>query len=172
MLAELQAAVHEASADALPDQRQWLAWRIKRAARLPEELRHAALRRLRELPAGRAFCHGDLHPDNILLSPGGPVIIDWDGSSQGDPLGDVAATSLMIRTGRPTPAVRRSWLLDAFRTAFHAAYMRHYSRLRPAAEAEVAAWRLPVAAARLGVAVDEEAPALLAEVRAEAAAEH
>ena len=34
--------------------------------------------RLHEIPfEGAALLHLDLHPDNVILSPAGPVVIDW-----------------------------------------------------------------------------------------------
>jgi aminoglycoside phosphotransferase (APT) family kinase protein len=39
-----------------------------------------------------------LHPDNVLLSPGGPVVIDWTNSRAGDPRFDVAMTWVICTT--------------------------------------------------------------------------
>ncbi len=36
--------------------------------------------------------HGDFHPNNILYTASGPVVIDWSFASSGDPLLDVART--------------------------------------------------------------------------------
>lgn len=36
-------------------------------------------------------CHGDLHPDNVLVRDGGPVVIDWDMICLGPPAWDHAA---------------------------------------------------------------------------------
>jgi len=45
------------------------------------------------LPAvgeGDRLLHLDLHPVNVILSPGGPVVIDWTNARRGDPALDVA----------------------------------------------------------------------------------
>lgn len=36
--------------------------------------------------------HGDFHPANVLLSPQGPVVIDWTNAHAGEPAFDVALT--------------------------------------------------------------------------------
>lgn len=40
--------------------------------------------------------HGDLHPGNILMTSGGPVVIDWEGVSRGPSDADVATTWLLL----------------------------------------------------------------------------
>jgi Phosphotransferase enzyme family len=45
------------------------------------------------LPAtgeGSRLLHLDLHPENVILSPSGPVVIDWANAARGDPALDVA----------------------------------------------------------------------------------
>jgi aminoglycoside phosphotransferase (APT) family kinase protein len=166
MLASLHARVHEASAESAVRQEEWMRAMLQRAARLPAGLREAALHRLDSLPGGGVLCHGDFHPDNVLLSPAGPVIIDWDSATVGDPMADVAATVLMLRTATPTPASRRQWLLDAGRALFCRLYLRRYRRLATLDMTKVEAWLPVVAAARFAVAIPEEEPRLLEIVRA------
>jgi aminoglycoside phosphotransferase (APT) family kinase protein len=64
-------------------------WRSIRHARILAEL-HA---RLHQIPfEGERLLHLDLQPDNVLLSPHGPVVIDWTNARAGDPALDVALT--------------------------------------------------------------------------------
>jgi aminoglycoside phosphotransferase (APT) family kinase protein len=64
-------------------------WQALHAARTLARL-HAALH---EIPfEGRRLLHLDLHPDNVLLSQRGPVVIDWTNARAGDPALDVALT--------------------------------------------------------------------------------
>ena len=170
LLARLHAVMHDRSIPQLPSQRQQLQQQIRFAGQLSAELRQAALDALARLPDGTALCHGDFHPDNVLMSPGGPVIVDWDGATSGNPAADVARTSLMIRTGRPTPPTALPWLVERFRPAFHSLYMKRYARLRPADARQVAAWQLPVAAARLADCIPAEEPSLMAIVHRQALA--
>lgn len=113
-------------------------WRAARHGRTLGRL-HAALHRI-DAPAGlrshavegTAVLHLDLHPQNVILSPGGPVVIDWSNARRGPGAADVAdvwvvlaclgrepssPTSLRGRVqagvvDRIEPAVRRR-LLDA-----------------------------------------------------------
>jgi tRNA A-37 threonylcarbamoyl transferase component Bud32 len=55
--------------------------------------------RLHAIPYdGARLVHFDLHPDNVLLSPDGPVLIDWTNARGGEPDADVALTWLMAET--------------------------------------------------------------------------
>ncbi len=59
--------------------------------------------------------HLDLHPMNVIMSPNGPVVIDWPNTRRGDPMLDVAVTFALMCCGRiplPRPA---ALLLDAVR---------------------------------------------------------
>jgi serine/threonine protein kinase len=47
---------------------------------------------------GGRLVHFDLHPDNVLMSPGGPTLIDWTNAHGGEPDEDVALTWLIAAT--------------------------------------------------------------------------
>lgn len=49
-------------------------------------------RRLRET----GILHLDLHPDNVLLGPDGPVLIDWSNSTEGPSELDTAMSALIL----------------------------------------------------------------------------
>lgn len=79
-----------------------------------------------DLPArlrdGDRLVHLDLHPENVLLSAGGPVVIDWSNAARGDPADDVALTWVILSTSaipgplpfRAVARVGRNLLVDAF----------------------------------------------------------
>jgi len=49
------------------------------------------------LPGDRLL-HRDLHPLNVLISPDGPVVIDWSNAARGDPSYDVADVWVLLAT--------------------------------------------------------------------------
>jgi len=159
-LAEVHAAIHARRVEGLTPLAQHLRWRIDRAA-LPEALRSRTLDALERLPAGDAVCHGDLHPDNVVLTPRGPVVIDWPEISTGHPLADVARTSLMLRIASP-PHGRLRLALRAGRRILHAVYLRRYLELTGRHPEELAPFLLPVAGARYAYLIEDERRALLA----------
>jgi aminoglycoside phosphotransferase (APT) family kinase protein len=54
--------------------------------------------------AGDKLLHLDLHPLNVIMSPNGPVVVDWPNARRGDPMADVALTYALISCGRiPLP---------------------------------------------------------------------
>ncbi|MFD5426212.1 phosphotransferase [Streptomyces sp. NPDC127084] len=86
--------------------------------------------RLHALPApswlprrfGRAaddrVLHLDFHPGNVVLTPRGPVVIDWHNAAAGDPAADVAMTLVTVGSADvPGLAARlgRGLLLSAIR---------------------------------------------------------
>jgi tRNA A-37 threonylcarbamoyl transferase component Bud32 len=52
---------------------------------------------------GASLLHLDLHPENIIVSPRGPVVIDWTNAGAGEPAKDVALTWLILQTSAGVP---------------------------------------------------------------------
>lgn len=151
-LGELHAQIHDSRAPVeLPAQRQQIKNAIEAANDMVEADKQAVQNYLMQLPDGESLCHGDFHPDNILLAARGPVIIDWLTGTRGHPLADVARTSLLFQTaGLPpgTPAHIRL-LIKISRSILHAIYLNRYLQLHPAKRQQIDQWRLPLIAARL-----------------------
>ena len=86
-----------------------------RASAVGRELR-ALHTRIHAIPAGElplrrhsegdSILHFDLHPDNVILTRGGPVIIDWSNVVLGDPLADVMNTWMVMVTSSPDDVPR------------------------------------------------------------------
>jgi aminoglycoside phosphotransferase (APT) family kinase protein len=88
-----------------------LKWALRRPWTMP---RHAATladlhERLHAIPApaelpaagardGDRLLHLDLHPENVLLTRDGPVVIDWTNARRGEPALDVALTWVILAT--------------------------------------------------------------------------
>ena len=74
-------------------------WTLPRAAHVVADLHE----RLHAIAYEQArLVHFDLHPDNVLLGPDGPVLIDWTNAHGGEPEADVALTWLIAETSAGT----------------------------------------------------------------------
>jgi aminoglycoside phosphotransferase (APT) family kinase protein len=87
----------------LPRQRDRLVSKIRLAAATVDASLARALEYLPPQAGTRCLCHGDLHPSNVLLGRGGPVIVDWFDASRGDPIAEVARSSLMLLSDGADP---------------------------------------------------------------------
>ncbi len=157
LLAELQAHLHTCTASALPLQRQRLHRQIQSACGLPAETKAAILVDLDQLQDENAICHGDFHPENVLITADEPVIIDWVDATQGCPLVDVARTTLILRVSPlpPSASERRRQKVAEVRHLFYEAYLEHCAQIRRISREAIARWELPVAAARLSDGISE-----------------
>ncbi len=155
--ARVQAGSHEHRGAGLPSLRSRLAAVIRRTE-VPSHIRDAAQRRLDSLPDGDALLHGDMHPGNVLLTPEGPAVIDWEAAAAGPPAAGVAHTLFLLR-GSPLPpgiSAMRGHAIALLRAAFAHAYLGAYRRLRPLDGAELRAWRLPILVARTADGIETE----------------
>lgn len=157
-LAEVQAALHarRVTSPGMPTIREHLRSFIDSSA-LSADLQRRAQELVEHLPDGDVLCHYDLHPDNVLLTHRGPVVIDWMAAAVGHPLADVARTLLLMRVGGG-PGRLESQL----RAFVRSVYLRRYLRLTGASRAGVTSWELPVGVARLSERIEVERPSLLA----------
>lgn len=148
MLAELQARFNQVEVQDLPSFKTQLRETIETSEWVPDELRRYALAALDRLPDGTVLCHGDFHPDNVLLTAGGPVIIDWNTGSAGNPWADVARTSVILRVGaRAAETVHP--LLRAGSRLFQRVYLNHYRSLYTDRTNLLGRWLPILATARL-----------------------
>jgi aminoglycoside phosphotransferase (APT) family kinase protein len=158
-LAALHAQIHAVSGEGLPSMRERIERSIDHAENaVSASARAAARRSLSRLADLRRVCHGDFHPDNVILAETGPMVIDWGPASAGHPAADVAWTLLLYRYGGTPPgtplpirlliAVIRRWSMRV--------YLRTYSRLTGLGQSDVKAWLGVVALLRLSDGIPEE----------------
>ncbi len=62
--------------------------------------------------------HLDLHPENVLLSLRGPVVIDWHNTEDGDPEVDIGMTALILAQVVVAPGDRPGKLVRALLEEF------------------------------------------------------
>jgi tRNA A-37 threonylcarbamoyl transferase component Bud32 len=87
-------------------------WRLRAHARLLAVLHDL----LHAIPyEGATLLHLDLHPENVLLSRSGPVVIDWTNARAGEPALDLALSWVIAKTSGGLPG---QVFAHAFRSAF------------------------------------------------------
>ena len=161
LFAHLQASLHSTTTTGLPSQRSKLIRHIELAGQsiLNESGKQRALDIMATLPDGDRVCHGDLFPGNVLVSPHGATIIDWENASLGSPLADVARTLLAFDTAPLYIETEPKYepLLPAI-ARFGDLYLETYLAETGADLALIQAWRIPIAADRLheGVHIEDE----------------
>ena len=94
------------------------------------------------------------------LSPNGPMVIDWNNSDLGNPLGDVALSLLIPAGVSASQPPLRSHIEH-----FGQAYLERYCELRPDDRTQLAAWRPIAAALRLSDDAAETQTGLLEQIR-------
>jgi uncharacterized protein (TIGR02172 family) len=151
-LAELHAFIHSREiTGAIQTQKARIENGIQAAQAITEDEKNSIRRNMAGLPEGNKLCHGDFHPGNILLSPKGPMIIDWLTGSRGDPLSDVCRTVMIFETvtlPSDMPLVTRI-IQQVSRSLLTSIYLQHYLKIRGVKKEEITRWRLPLLAARL-----------------------
>jgi Ser/Thr protein kinase RdoA (MazF antagonist) len=91
---------------------------IKAPADLPERL----------TGGGDTFIHGDLHPENVVLSRRGPVVIDWPNAGRGLAQADIAYTWIILATSEiPGRGVVMPALMRFLRDDFTGVFLRRFN---------------------------------------------
>jgi Ser/Thr protein kinase RdoA (MazF antagonist) len=162
--AALHADMHATTIPQLPSQRDGLLRAIDRGAAAVgrPELAERAKGQLAALPDGDVVCHGDFHPDNVILSERGPIVIDWIPASRGSGAADVARTVLLAKYGGYPPGTprRARVVIGVFRRLFLRLYLKEYLQTTATAWSDVEEWLGVVAVARLAERIPGEAAPL------------
>jgi len=125
--------------------RPWTLWRnAARLAMLHRRLHAIAAPEWLErfLDGDECIVHLDLHPLNVIVSPNGPVVIDWTNARRGAAATDVALTWLLLAAAQLPRTGVRAATARIVRASFTRAFLRHFDvdSVR-AALAAVAAWK-------------------------------
>lgn len=153
LLASMQTEIHRIPTDESAPFRSMklaLTSSIREAPILTEPEKERIIRYTEALPEENRLCHGDFHPDNVLLGKQ-PVIIDWATAVSGSPAGDAARTVLMLQYGS-LPEKTPQWInviVGLVRKRLTRTYLEQYLKLSGLSRRELEQWMLPVAAARL-----------------------
>ena len=165
-LADIHIDLHALDAQPnIPLQRQKLEHKIRQAAPMSDALKAALIDKLYKMPDGQSVCHGDFHPGNVIVTmqkDASEVVVDWNDCSFGNPLADVARSTILFLggiTGNETPNPAFEQLV---RTC-HQQYLARYFELSSQDRREYEQWLPIVAGARLNENITALEPWLLSE---------
>ena len=149
--AHIHKTFHKTKIEFGRQQKEELSARIKSVDILSDKLKNIALERLSELEDGSSLCHGDFHLNNILKEDDHWTVIDWGGAMRGNPIADVAHTSMLLSLGElPRDASFFARLsASVFRKIFSKLYLYYYFNGQKEKMAGCKKWLLPLAFARL-----------------------
>ena len=109
-------------------------WRLFRHAATIADLLH----RLHEVPPpewllskhadNRTIVHLDLHPDNVMLTSRGPVVIDWSNVGVGDPDTEVADLWLVMKAAKVSGGAIDKIVAALGRGLFVRALLSHFDK--------------------------------------------
>lgn len=92
---------------------------------------------------GSQLVHLDLHPGNVIMSPVGPVVIDWSNVARGDGNADAALSWLLMSAGDVEAGSVKSALLELVRSILIKAFLKRFDRAKVAKQLpNVVAWKL------------------------------
>jgi aminoglycoside phosphotransferase (APT) family kinase protein len=158
MLADVQQALFALVPPVtLPRQRDRLVSKIRRAAATVDASFARALALLPPPTTTPRLCHGDLHPSNVILGRDGPMLVDWFDASRGDPIADVARSSLVLLSDGANPPEHLPGADPATLRALTDAYLGHLRTYLEIDDDLLARWQAVSAVARIAEGVSRGA---------------
>lgn len=97
MFVDIQLSIHEKRAANLIKLKDKMRDKISNAHAIDATTRYELHTRLEGMPKHNKVCHGDLQPDDIIITADGvPFILDWAHATQGNASADAARTYLLF----------------------------------------------------------------------------
>lgn len=149
LMANLQYEIHHVENKLVPNLKLEITNKINNSLEISSPEKQIILDLLNSLPDGNRICHYDFHPDNIIISPKGPIIIDWLNLLVGNQEADVTRTSMMIQS-HSLPPNAPTWLSHRIlRDLFNREYLAEYIKLADTDDSFLERWMIPTLAARI-----------------------
>lgn len=171
IFADLHIQLHQAEIEkeSIPQykirlQKELLTENILNTELLTLEEKESILAKLATLEEDNRLCHGDYHPDNVLLGENN-WIIDWMTGNIGHPLGDIARTIIIIRYAIIPIELPNHLqiLINQQRENLLQYYLIRYFAQTDYSMHDIEKWMLPIAAARLLEPIPESEKKVLLE---------
>ena len=77
---------------------------------------------------GDVLVHLDLHPDNVMVTEGGPVVIDWSNAGRGDRFVELADLWIVMKNAQPPGGRFQRFVAEAGRGLFLRAFLSNFDR--------------------------------------------
>lgn len=118
---------------------------------LDDKIKKKVLKLLHSLPEGNSLCHNDYHPGNVIQNEKGLYTIDWCDAFIGNPLADIARTSLMFDSKSLPDGISniRADLINQTRRYCCSLYEETFANLLGVEKLMIDEWKIVVAAPRL-----------------------
>lgn len=153
VIANLQAQIHRCFGGGLTPTDERMQNKLDFASHINCTVKIELKKALSKQPKSNSLCHGDFHPENILLTKDGPMIIDWVEATKGPAVADFARTYLLISTSSPSSGTKAELYREA-KNKFLSVYKESYLKRNPIAESDIETWIPLVAGARLSEKMD------------------
>jgi thiamine kinase-like enzyme len=156
MLAEIHVDMHKCQIKDILSQKNTFTLAINKTDLLDDEQKKEIIKYIEKLPDDNKICHGDLHPENLMVSKNKLYIIDWSNAYSGNPIGDVARTYYVLKYGlapSDESTLKKNFIVRFFfkkiKSLVAKTYIKHYIKLTGISLEEIKKWDLAIYAARL-----------------------
>jgi len=149
IFAYLHSDIHRYKIKEIPSQIDYLRICIETSDVLTNSERDNLLSKLKKMPIKNYLCHGDYHPDNIIITENNPVIIDWLTATSGDHVADIARTILLISISNPIDNEESLGIDEDSRKLLCKEYLNAYKERAQFEDESLYQWIPFVAGARL-----------------------
>lgn len=154
----LHVNMHKCKIEGIADINSDFRHTLSNSAHLNEDQKSFFLNKLEKLPTGTSLCHMDYHPDNVIKTEKGLVVIDWITAAIGNPLADVARTLYMLKRGAPMSDISKltKIIIKIFQLFVSRIYFKQYKKLTGIEKKYLKEWEIIIMAARLSENIPEE----------------
>jgi aminoglycoside phosphotransferase (APT) family kinase protein len=163
ILLEYHLKLHSIISENLPTYLEVLERNLVRIQELSEAQREFIRVYAAALPQQSFMCHGDFHPDNVIMKKDHIAVIDWSTAYRGNPLSD--AVNMKILMSLPVVTKKMVFPINFvsrfFKPLIAHIYIRTYLKRTGATEEALDAWMLPSAVIRLGEGIPSGEDVLL-----------
>lgn len=156
ILAETHAEMHKHEITDILTQYEFFSMAINKTELLNDDQKRKIIDYLKKLPDGNTICHGDMHPENLLVSKDKSYVMDWSNTYSGNPNSDVARTIYVLKYGLAATdevTLKKSFLHKFFfkviKKLAARPYIKQYLKLTGRSLKEIEKWNLVIFAARL-----------------------